>query len=106
MAVATPFQDDVLPAGGTLSALALTLSPGEPPIKLKPDGFEVIYIVVDGTAELSLFGGLHGGIQSGTYVHVRDGIQHELSAKAPCRVLRMDCRFLAWRGVPTAADAA
>jgi mannose-6-phosphate isomerase-like protein (cupin superfamily) len=104
MSVATPFQDDALPGGGTLSAYALTLSPGDSRIELTPTGFEVIYMVVHGSMQISLFGGLHGTIHPGTYVHVRDGIRHELSAAALCQVLRMDCGFQAWRGVPTAAD--
>lgn len=106
MAVATPFEDDALPSGGTLSASAISLSPGDPRIEVVADGFEVIYLVVEGSIELRLFGGLHGAIQAGTYVHVRNGLHHELSATEPGKVLRMDCGFLAWRGVPTAADAA
>jgi mannose-6-phosphate isomerase-like protein (cupin superfamily) len=105
MAVGTPFQDDVLPAGGTLSAKAIALSPGDPQTDLTPAGFDVIYLVVEGSVQISLSVGLHGTIHSGRYLHVRDGMQHELSATARCKVLRMDCGFLAWRGVPLAVDA-
>ncbi|HEY4825979.1 MAG TPA: cupin domain-containing protein [Solirubrobacteraceae bacterium] len=107
MAVGTPFEDDALPAGGTLSAEALALSPGEAPIAISPSGLEIIYMPVEGSLEISLFGGLHGTIHPGTYVHVRDGVRHELSASgAPAKVLRMNCGFAAWEGVATAADAA
>jgi mannose-6-phosphate isomerase-like protein (cupin superfamily) len=106
MSVGAPFQDGALPAGGTLSAAALSFSGGEPETVLKPSGFEILYIVVDGSMQLGLFGGLHGTIQAGTYVHVRDGLEHRLSASGPCKVLRIDCGFAAWRGVATAADAA
>jgi mannose-6-phosphate isomerase-like protein (cupin superfamily) len=107
MAVARPFEDDALPGGGTLSAHALALSPGEAPIVVIPAGFEVIYMPVAGSLTISLYGGLHGTIQPGTYVHVRDGMRHELSAfSAASQVLRMDCGFQAWEGVATAADAA
>lgn len=105
MAVADPFDGDGLPGGGTLSAHAITLPGGEPPIEVTPNGFEVIYIVAEGSMQLSLFGGLHGTIEAGTYIHVRDGMRHQLSATAPGKVLRLDCGFMAWRGVPTAADA-
>lgn len=105
MAIGTPFQDTTLPAGGTLAARAISLSPGEPATELTPAGFEVIYLVVEGSVEISLFGGLHGTIQAGTYVHVRDRVRHELSATQPGKVLRMDCGFTAWRGVPVGSDA-
>jgi mannose-6-phosphate isomerase-like protein (cupin superfamily) len=105
MAVATPFHDDSLPGGGTLSASVIALSGGEPAIELTPSGFEILYLVVEGSPHLSLYGGLRGTIQPGTYLHVRDGMWHQLSATSPCKVLRMDCAFLAWRGVPTGADA-
>jgi mannose-6-phosphate isomerase-like protein (cupin superfamily) len=105
MAVATPFVDEQLPGGGTLSAAALELRPGDDPIELMPAGLEVVYLVVDGAIELKLFGGLHGTIESGTFVHVREGLRHELSSADGGRVLRMDCGFVAWSGVETAEDA-
>ena len=74
------------------------------PIDLTPKGFEVVDIVIEGSVEIKLFGGPHGTIDIGTYVHVREGIRHELSAASDCKVLRMDCGFVAWRGVPTAED--
>jgi len=106
MAVATPFVDDELPGGDTLAAHALELAPGAPPRELTPAGFEVVYLVVEGALELALHGGLHGTIAAGTYVHVRDGMRHELGSAEGCRVLRMDCAFAAWSGVETAGDAA
>ncbi len=105
MAVATPFEDDQLPGGGTLSAAAIELGPDDEPLQLTPTGFEVLYVVVEGALEIKLFGGLHGTIERGTYVHVRDGMQHELAAAGGCKVLRIDCGFVAWAGVPTAEDA-
>jgi mannose-6-phosphate isomerase-like protein (cupin superfamily) len=106
MAVATPFADDTLPAGGTLAAEAISLSPGDPQIELSPAGFEIVYMVVEGTVDIGLFGGLHGTIGAGTYVHVRDGTRHHLSAtQAGGKVLRLDCGFMAWRGVPLGSDA-
>jgi mannose-6-phosphate isomerase-like protein (cupin superfamily) len=106
MAVGRPFEDDPLPTGGTLSARAITLSPGEAPMPVAPAGLEIIYMPIEGSMHISLFGGLHGTICAGTYVHVRDGMRHELSAsQGSANVLRMDCGFAAWEGVPGAADA-
>ena len=106
MAVARPFEDEALPSGGTLSARAITLSPGDTPIPVAPAGYEVIYMPVEGSMQISLFGGLHGTIRAGTYVHVRDGMRHELGGSdTAAKVLRMDCGFAAWEGAPGAADA-
>jgi mannose-6-phosphate isomerase-like protein (cupin superfamily) len=106
MAVGTPFVDDPLPAGGTLAARGISLSPGEAPIPVAPSGLEIIYMPVEGSMQISLFGGLQGTIHAGTYVHVRDGMRHELSATgAPAEVLRLDCGFAAWEGVLGATDA-
>jgi mannose-6-phosphate isomerase-like protein (cupin superfamily) len=105
MAVGTALEDDELPGGGTLSASALSLAPGDDRIERTPSGFEVVYLVVDGSLEVELHGGLHGTIEAGTYVHVRDGRRHVLGTSAGCRVLRIDCAFQAWRGVRTAEDA-
>jgi mannose-6-phosphate isomerase-like protein (cupin superfamily) len=104
MAVGTPFEDDQLPGGGTLSARALSLAPGDERIDLTPAGFEVVYLVIEGSLDIEVFGGLHGTIEPGTYVHVRDGLHHELSTGSGCKVLRMDCGFAAWKGVETGAD--
>jgi mannose-6-phosphate isomerase-like protein (cupin superfamily) len=104
MEVATPFEDARLPVGGQLEAHALTLPAGAEPIRATPSGVETIYVVVDGTVEVRLANGLHGALSAGSYLHVRDGVSNEISATAQARVLRIDCGFEAWRGVPTAAD--
>jgi mannose-6-phosphate isomerase-like protein (cupin superfamily) len=100
MAVAKPFADDELPAGGTLSAQAIALSTGDDPLAVTPSGAEIVYLVIEGALDVALFGGLHGTLERGTYVHVRDGVRHELSTASACRVLRMDCGFTVWEGVP------
>jgi mannose-6-phosphate isomerase-like protein (cupin superfamily) len=105
MEVATPFQDERLPGGDELSVHALSLSAGAPPAELVPDGFEVVYVVAEGTMDIRVANGLHGSIAAGTYVQLRDGVKHEVRTGSSARVLRIDCRFEAWRGVPTAADA-
>lgn len=104
MAVARPWHDDELPGGGTLSAQALTFDAGADPVEVLPKDLEIVYLVVDGALDIRLQDGLHGTIQAGTYVHVRNEMSHELSASRPTRVLRIDCGFVPWRGVPTAAD--
>jgi mannose-6-phosphate isomerase-like protein (cupin superfamily) len=105
MEVATPFEDDRLPGGDALSARGMTLPSGAAPLELRPEGFEVVYVVAEGAMEIWLANGLHGSIRAGTYLHVREGVWHELGAATAAQVLRIDCRFEAWRGVPTAADA-
>ena len=45
-----------------------------------PSGLEIIYMPIEGSMHISLFGGLHGTIRAGTYVHVRDGMRHEISS--------------------------
>jgi mannose-6-phosphate isomerase-like protein (cupin superfamily) len=104
MEVATPFEDARLPAGGQLAAHGLAWSGEEDALQIVPTGFEVVYLVVDGALEVRLASGLHGSLSAGNYLHVRDGMRHEVGAAAPTRVLRIDCQFEAWRGVPTAAD--
>jgi quercetin dioxygenase-like cupin family protein len=104
--VGTPFADDTLPGAGTLSAEGLSLAAGEAPLHVEPDGRETVYLVVDGELEIALFGGLHGTIQAGTYVHVREGVAHELSTQSSCKVLRMNCAFALWEGVEVPDDGA
>lgn len=104
MAVARPWEDEELPGGGTLSAQALTLAPDDEPVEVRPTNREIVYLVVDGALDIQLSDGLHGTIKTGTYVHVRSELSHALSAAQPTRVLRVDCEFVPWRGVPTAAD--
>jgi quercetin dioxygenase-like cupin family protein len=72
---------------GTLSAAAITLAAGGSAGELTPAGFEIVYLVVSGAIQISLFGGLHGTIRSGTYVHVRDGVRHHVGAEQDCQVL-------------------
>lgn len=106
MAVGTPFEDEELPAGGKLAAHAIELDAGSEPVKLVPEGCEMVHLVVDGELEARFENGLAGRIEAGRYLHVREGVEHELSASAPCRVLRMDCFFESWKGVPLGEDAA
>ncbi|HEV8563765.1 MAG TPA: cupin domain-containing protein [Actinomycetota bacterium] len=105
MEVATPFEDERLPGDEHLAARAVALSIDRSPLVLTPDGFEFVYLVVEGVVDAKLANGLHGSFPAGTFLHVRNGIGHELSATSPASMLRIDCRFEAWRGVPTAADA-
>jgi hypothetical protein len=93
-------QEGHAPAGGQLSARALELC-GASPQTLVHDGFEVVCLVVDGVAELRLATGLHGPVAAGTYVQGA-GMRRKLGAADAASVLRIDCRFEAWRGVPTA----
>jgi mannose-6-phosphate isomerase-like protein (cupin superfamily) len=106
MAVGTPFEDEALPGGGMLAAHAVALDAGSEPVELVPESCEMFHLVVEGELSVSLENGLHGKIETGRYLHVREGVRHVLSADAPCRVLRMDCFFEAWKGVPLGADAA
>jgi mannose-6-phosphate isomerase-like protein (cupin superfamily) len=106
MAVATPFVDDELPGGGTLSVVALELKPGDAPTQVVPTSVEIAYLVIEGAIEMQLFGGLHGTIEAGTFVHVRESMRHELApAAGGGRVLRFNCGFAAWEGVATGDDA-
>lgn len=102
MTVATPFKDAELPGGKNLAAEALTLSQDQAPISVTPKGRESLYLVVDGALDVALFGGLSGTLEKGTYLHVRDGVNHQLSTPSTCRVLRMDCKWVEWVGVPLA----
>ena len=104
MEVATPFADQTLPGDRLLGAEGIELAAGEAPRSLDPAGFEVVYLVVSGAMELSLENGLQGAVEAGRYIHLREGIAHQVSASAPARILRLDCRFEAWKDVPTAAD--
>ncbi len=100
MAVARPFEDQELPGGGTLTAQAITLSPDDSPLEVTPSGAELTYLVVEGKLDIALFGGLHGTLERGTYLHARDGVSHQLSTSSSCKVLRIDCGFALWEGVP------
>lgn len=106
MEVAVPFVDEDLPGGDHLSAKAVDLSPGGTQIELTPAGFEIAYLVVDGSVDFSLHGGLGGSIRAGTFIHIRDGMTHSLSSTAGGKALRFDCRFDAWSGIETAEDVA
>lgn len=105
MAVATPFEDEHLPGDDKLAARAIVLAGDESPLDLTPDGFDVAYLVVAGAVEVGLVNGLRGSIVAGTYVHVRDGMAHQVGPVGPAKLLRVDCRFEAWRDVPLAPDA-
>lgn len=105
MAVGTPFEDDDLPGGGMLAAHAIALDAQSEPVELVPDSCEMFHLVLDGELEASFENGLEGGIEAGRYLHVREGVRHVLAASSPCRVLRIDCFFEAWKGVPLGDDA-
>jgi mannose-6-phosphate isomerase-like protein (cupin superfamily) len=100
MAVARPFVDAELPGGGTLSAEAIELGPADAPRIVTPKAAELVYVVADGELDVALAGGLHGTLKRGTYLHVRDGVRHELSTSSACKVLLMSCGFAVWEGVP------
>lgn len=104
MAVATPFDSKELPGGGTLSAEALHLTPDDGVIEVSPAGFDVVYLVVGGSVEIQMTGGLQGTISAGTYLHLREGWNHEFRVSTASKVLRFDCAFEAWRGTPSAQD--
>lgn len=99
LSVGRLFADDSLPGGGALSAHAIALESGDPARVVTPEGEELIYVVVQGALDVALFGGLHGTLERGTYLHVRNGVRHELSTESSCQVLRMHCGFRAWEGV-------
>jgi mannose-6-phosphate isomerase-like protein (cupin superfamily) len=100
MAVARPFDDGELPQAGTLSAEAIALGSSDEPRAVTPEAAELLYLVLDGELDISLAMGLHGTLRRGTYLHVRDGVRHELSTSSTCKVLRMSCGFAVWEGVP------
>jgi mannose-6-phosphate isomerase-like protein (cupin superfamily) len=100
MAVARPFEGGELPEGGTLSAEAIALGSSDTPRVVTPKAAELLYLVLDGELDVSLAMGLHGTLQRGTYLHVRDGVRHELSSSSACKVLQMSCAFAVWEGVP------
>jgi mannose-6-phosphate isomerase-like protein (cupin superfamily) len=104
MSVATPFVDSDLPAGGTLSAEAILLDGDTEPITLKLSNCESVYVVVEGVLDMALANGLSGSLSAGTTLHLRSGTEHVLSASDACKVLRLDCGFAEWEGVPLASD--
>lgn len=104
MAVATPFLDESLPGDAKLSARAVELAPDDQRIELAATGFETVYLVLEGALELELLGGLHGTLEPGTFVHLREGLRHRMSTSGPCKVLRFDCAFAAWQGTATEED--
>jgi mannose-6-phosphate isomerase-like protein (cupin superfamily) len=106
MEVARPFAEGAspLPGGGTLTAEAIALTAGDASRAVIPEGREVLYLVCDGALDVTLRGGMGGTLRRGTYLHVRDGVAHELSSASACKVLRMDCAFAKWAGVPLADD--
>ncbi len=103
--VGRPFEDDELPAAGTVTATAHVLAAGEAPRVLVPEGHETVYLVIDGALEIALHGGLHGTIAPDTYVHVREGLRHELSSTSVCKLLQMDCAHDNWATIALPADA-
>ena len=103
--VARVFSDESLPAGGTLSAEGLVMSRDDAQLEATPSGCESLYLVVDGTLDVALHGGLGGTIERGTYLHVREGVSHSLSTRNSCKVLRMDCAFAMWANVALPAGA-
>jgi mannose-6-phosphate isomerase-like protein (cupin superfamily) len=107
MAVTRPFDNggEPLPGGGTLTAEAIVLSAGDPPRTVVPEAEEIIYVVCEGALDIAMSGGLGGTIERGSYVHVREGVSHQLSTSSSCKVLRMNCGFAMWEGVPLAGDA-
>jgi mannose-6-phosphate isomerase-like protein (cupin superfamily) len=104
MVVTRPFAGDQLPSDANLAAHGLTLAKDDSACTLRPDGFEVVYLVVDGTATL-VSNGLRATMDAGTFVLLRDGQAHSLGTDSKSRVLRIDSRFQAWQGVPLRPDA-
>jgi mannose-6-phosphate isomerase-like protein (cupin superfamily) len=97
--VARPFVDDEMPAGGSLSCVALVLGADQSPVDFTPRGCESVYVIVEGALDIALHGGLQGTIEPGSYVHVREGLGHTISTRATCSVIRMDCAYEMWAGI-------
>lgn len=106
MEVARPFEDETLPGDDKLTATAISLAPDAEAIVLTPSGSEIVYLVLEGSVQIHLANGLGGSVAAGSYVHVRDEVRHELRPDGAGKVLRMDCSFVAWEGVPTGEHAA
>jgi mannose-6-phosphate isomerase-like protein (cupin superfamily) len=102
--VGVPFADGEMPAGGSLSAVALVLGADQPPVEFTPRACESVYLVVDGALDIALHGGLQGTIEPGTYVHVREGLGHTISTRSTCSVVRMDCAYEMWAGIERPAE--
>jgi len=104
-AVARPFADAELPGDEHVAAEAVELAAGAAPLAVEPSGRECVYLVLDGTLEIALDGGLRGAIEPGTYVHVREAMRHELASASGCRLLRLDLTFVPWTGVVVPSEA-
>lgn len=107
MSVGRPFdgQPGALPGGGTLSAEGIVMQPGDETRRVRAAGRELVYLVYEGAVDVSLVNGLHGRLERGTYLHVRELVEHELSAPVPCKILRIDCEFAMWLGAPRSATS-
>jgi quercetin dioxygenase-like cupin family protein len=97
--VGAPFDDGCTLRSGTVTARPVTLRAGAPPLAVEPEGHEIVYLVVDGELCVRLEGGLSGAIPPGRYLHVREGVEHELWSAGECRVLRVDLAFAMWSGI-------
>jgi quercetin dioxygenase-like cupin family protein len=97
--VGTPFADGCTHSGATVTARPLTLRAVQPPLHITPEGCEIVYLAVGGELSVRLDGGLSGTIPPGRYLHVRDGVEHELWTASEARALRIDCAFTAWAGI-------
>ncbi len=97
--VGRPFEDPGLPGDESLRAQGLTLDAGDGPRTCIPEGHERVYLVVDGELAVKLHGGLQGTLHRDTYLHLREGVEHELSTTTRCQVLQIDCAFKLWANV-------
>jgi quercetin dioxygenase-like cupin family protein len=67
-------------------------------------GGEIVYVVARGRCHLRV-GALAGNLGPGAYVHVRCGVEHEIaSLTEETELLRFDCGFVAFAGVPLGPD--
>ena len=103
--VATPFSDKSLPRGGVLSAEAIILKSGETVGDFNNVHRESIYLVVEGELEVTVQRNPSGTLSPGMYTYVREGLRHRLTAPLQCRVLKFDCTFVPWSGVPLRGGA-
>jgi mannose-6-phosphate isomerase-like protein (cupin superfamily) len=97
--VSTVFAGQELPEGGTLTAQELVIDQSDDPLVVKSAHREIVYLVVSGELRVSMHGVLEETASRGGYIHVVEGVEHQVSTPSSARVLQMNCHFVPWIGV-------
>ena len=99
MTITRPLEGDATAEANPVPARRMVVERGRGTPRPSADA-EIVYVVARGRCHVRV-GELAGNLGPGAYVHVRCGVEHEVtSLTEQTELLRFECGFVAFAGVP------